>query len=193
MNYIDFEKIEQKYKKLISIAKEYMKKIQDYEHNIYHMYDVVSYTKELINHLNLDIYESINLDVCIISAYWHDVGRIKINEGHEKLSAEMLKQEMVKLEVDNDLIDMCYKAIEKHKWNMTPETTEGLIIKDADKLAWLGLGRWKECLNNHQNIDLIVDQLYNLKENILYFEESKKIYDIEVIKLIKFLYSYSFK
>ena len=63
--------------------------IKDYEYNINHMNDVVSYTKELLNNINLEI----NIDVCIISAYWHDVGRIKINEGHEKLSAEMLKEE----------------------------------------------------------------------------------------------------
>ena len=63
--------------------------IKDYEYNINHMNDVVSYTKELLNNINLEI----TIDVCIISAYWHDVGRIKINEGHEKLSAEMLKEE----------------------------------------------------------------------------------------------------
>ena len=63
--------------------------IKDYEYNINHMNDVVSYTKELLNNINLEI----KIDVCIISAYWHDVGRIKINEGHEKLSAEMLKEE----------------------------------------------------------------------------------------------------
>ena len=42
-----------------------MKSINDYEHNINHMNDVVSYTKELLNFLNRDI----DIDVCIISAY----------------------------------------------------------------------------------------------------------------------------
>ena len=80
MNNIDFTKIEKKHNRLIEKAREYMKSIKDYEHNINHMNDVVSYTKELLNSLNRDI----DIDVCIISAYWHDVGRIKINEDHEK-------------------------------------------------------------------------------------------------------------
>ena len=70
MNNINFTQIEQKYNKLIETAKGYMKSIKDYEHNINHMRDVVSYTKELLNIIDLEI----NIDVCIISSYWHDVG-----------------------------------------------------------------------------------------------------------------------
>ena len=184
MNNIDFIKIEQKYNKLIEIAREYMKSIKDYEHNINHMNDVVSYTKELLNTMDIEI----NIDVCIIGAYWHDVGRTKINEGHEKLSAEMLKEEMKKLKYDDEFIDKCYKAIENHKWNMHPQTIEGLLLKDADKLAWLGLGRWNDCLNNHQKLDSIIKLLPKLRNEILYFEESKKIYDKDIIKLIELLY-----
>lgn len=184
MNSIDFTKIEKKHNRLIDIAREYMKSIKDYEHNINHMNDVVSYTKELLNYVNRDI----DIDVCIISAYWHDVGRTKVNEGHEKLSAEMLKEEMKKLGYDDKIIDKCYKAIEKHKWNMHPQTIEGLLLKDADKLAWIGLGRWKDCLNNHQKLDSIVKVLPNLRNEILYFEESKKIFDRDIIKLIYLLY-----
>ena len=185
MNNINFTQIEQKYNKLIEKATEYMKNIKDYEHNINHMDDVVSYTKKLLNNINLEI----NIDVCIISAYWHDVGRIKINEGHEKLSAEMLKEEMKKMKYDENLIDDCYKAIENHKWNMHPRTIEGLLVKDADKLAWLGLGRWNDCLNNHQKLDSIINLLPKLRNEILYFNESKEIYDRDIIRLIKLLYN----
>lgn len=185
MNNIDFIKIEQNHSKLIEIAKEYMMNIKDYEHNINHMNDVVSYTKELLNTVDLEI----NIDVCIISAYWHDVGRIKTDKGHEKLSAEMLKKKMEQLRYNDDLIDECYKTIENHKWNMQPQTTEGLILKDADKLAWIGLGRWRECLNNYQNLDSIINLLPRLRNEILYFDESKRIYDRDIIELIKLLYN----
>ena len=134
----DYNEIENKYHELIQKAKEYMKNITDYEHDISHMYDVVNYTKELLNSIELDV----DKDVCVISAYWHDVGRIKINEGHEKLSAQMLKEEMINRGHDNKFISKCCLAIENHKWNMQPTTTEGLIVKDADKLAWIGIGRW---------------------------------------------------
>lgn len=184
MNNINFTQIEQKYNKLIETAKGYMKSIKDYEHNINHMRDVVSYTKELLNIIDLEI----NIDVCIIGSYWHDVGRIKIDEGHEKLSAVMLKEEMKKLNYDNELINECYKAVENHKWNMQPQTTEGLLLKDADKLAWLGLGRWNDCLNNHKKLDSIINLLPKLRNEILYFNESKKIYDRDIIELIKLLY-----
>lgn len=174
-----------KHNDIIDIAKKYMQGINDYEHNINHVNDVVYYTKELIKNLDLDVDE----EVCIISAYWHDVGRIKVNEGHEKESAQMLKETMEQYNYDSSLIDKCYKAIENHKWNMMPETTEGLVLKDADKLAWIGKGRWESCINNNQELDSIIELLPKLRNEILYFDESKRIYDRDIIKLIKLLYN----
>ena len=180
-----FDEIEDKHKDIINIAKKYMQSINDYEHNINHINDVVYYTKMLIERLNIEI----NVDVCVISSYWHDVGRIKVNNGHEKVSAEMLKETMKQYNYDSSLIDSCYKAIENHKWSMTPETTEGLIVKDADKLAWIGKGRWESCIKNNQRLDTIVELLPKLRNEILYFDESRKIYDDDIIELIKLLYN----
>lgn len=181
----NFLKIEEKHKDLIEIAIKYMSSINDNEHNIMHVMDVVNYTKELINLIN----GNIDKEVCIIAAYWHDVGRIKLDIGHEKLSAEMLKENMKKLNYELDFIDKCYSTIEKHKWNMTPTTKEGLIVKDADKLSFLGKGRWKECLRDNQKLDSIIELLPILRNEILYFEESRKIYDRDIINLVKMLYS----
>lgn len=178
------EEIENKHRNIIDIAKKYMGSIKDNEHNINHMIDVVNYTKELLELISGDI----DREVCIISAYWHDVGRTKITNGHEKLSAEMLKEELEKCGYEKNFIMKCYKAIENHKWNMTPETIEGLIVKDADKLAWLGTGRWESCLNSGQDLDVLIELLPELKDNILYFNESKKIYDRDIINLINILY-----
>lgn len=185
----DYNEIENKYHELIQKAKEYMKNITDYEHDISHMYDVVNYTKELLNSIELDV----DKDVCVISAYWHDVGRIKINEGHEKLSAQMLKKEMINRGYDNKFISKCCLAIENHKWNMQPTTTEGLIVKDADKLAWIGIGRWNSCLKNGQHLNYIIKALPKLKNEILYFNESKNIYDRDIVKLVELLYNYNLK
>ena len=185
----NYNEIENKYHELIQKAKEYMKNITDYEHDISHMYDVVNYTKELLNSIELDV----DKDVCVISAYWHDVGRIKINEGHEKLSAQMLKEEMINRGDDNKFISKCCLAIENHKWNMQPTTTEGLIVKDADKLAWIGIGRWNSCLKNGQHLNYIIKALPKLKNEILYFNESKNIYDRDIVKLVELLYNYNLK
>ena len=183
------EEIENKYKDIIDIAKKYMSSIKDNEHNINHMIDVVNYTKELLELIN----ENIDREVCIISAYWHDVGRIKLTNGHEKLSAEMLRDELERRGYEENFIMKCYKAIENHKWNMTPETIEGLIVKDADKLAWLGNGRWESCLNSGQDLDALIELLPKLKDNILYFNESKKIYDRDIVNLVNILYKRIYK
>lgn len=182
---MSYEAIENKYKEIIETAKEYMSTMTDPEHDINHMNDVVKYTKELLDVLNDD---QIDKEVCLISAYWHDVGRISKGAGHEILSAEMLKEEMEKYNYDNTLIASCYKAIEKHKWNMMPETKEGLVIKDADKLAWLGKGRWETSLDKHYPLDTLMDLLPKLKDDILYFEEAKKIYDRDIVNLVTMLY-----
>ena len=177
--------IELKYEKLINKAKEYMSQITDYEHDINHMQDVVNYTYELLEKLKIDV----DNEVCIIAAYWHDVGRIKCIEEHEKASAEMLKEEMEKEKYNHYFIDKCDLAIVNHKWNMTPKTNEGLVVKDADKLAWIGKERWKTCLINNQKLDSIISLLPKLKNEILIFEESKSIYDRDIIKLVDLLYS----
>lgn len=185
----NFNKIESRYEHLINKAKNILDGIDDYEHNLNHTLDVVNYTKELINILNIDV----DIDVCIISAYWHDVGRIELDQGHEQLSALMLKEEMLKENYDMNLIDKCYKAIINHKWNMQPSIVEGLIIKDADKLAFLGINRWNECLNHHYKLDNIIKLLPQLKNEILYFEESKVLYDKLMIDLVNLLYNKIFE
>lgn len=181
---MNYELIEKKYKELIDIAKSYMNSIEDYEHNMSHVVDVVNYTKELLDNIN----ENIDKEVCIISAYWHDVGRIKDPANHEKISAELLKEEMVNRNFDNTFINKCYEAIVNHKWNMTPNTIEGLLIKDADKLAWLGINRWKECLSHNQKLDSIINLLPDLRDKILYFDYSRTVYDRDIVNLLKLLY-----
>ena len=178
--------IEVKHSKLINKAKEYISTITDYEHDTNHMEDVVKYTYELLDKLEIEV----DNEICIIGAYWHDVGRTKCNEGHEKVSAEMLKEEMEKLGYDKDFINKCCISIENHKWNMTPKSNEGLIIKDADKLAWIGKGRWNACIKNNQQLDSIIYSLPDLRNEILHFEESKKIYDRDIVKLVEILYKY---
>ena len=108
-------------------------------------------------------------------------------DGHEKRSAEKLQAELKKQNYPQSFIAKCYAAIEKHKYNMAPTTVEGKIIKDADKLAWLGLGRWQSCLQHGQRLDSILELLPRLRNEILYFDESKQIYDEEMVKLVQFL------
>lgn len=72
------------------------------------MIDVVNYTYKILGNISHD---NINIDACIISSYYHDVGRLYQSNSHEQLSAIMLKEEMIKLGYNDDLINTCYNAI----------------------------------------------------------------------------------
>jgi HD superfamily phosphodiesterase len=186
MNYID---IENKHKALIDTAINYLNQITDKEHDLNHTIDVVNFTKLILDKIDIDV----NIEACIISAYWHDVGRLKKPQGHELLSATMLKEEMLKNNYPNNLIETCYKAIENHKWNMKPKTPEGLVIKDADKIAYIGPNRWQSIINNKKRIDEIISLLPEIRNNILYFSISKEIYDEFMVKLVIYLYNKIFE
>jgi HD superfamily phosphodiesterase len=184
----DFSKIENKYSKLILEATEIMKKVPDPKHSLSHMESVVKYTKEIL----VGVPEA-DVEVCILSSYWHDVGRIKGEKGHALLSAEMLKQELFNQNYPESFIEKCYLAICKHGWNEYPETIEGKIIRDADKIDFVGIGRWKSCIDNDCKFHKILEILPVLRKDILEFEISKEIYDREVGKLVGYLHDVIFK
>ena len=95
-----YEEIYIKNKKLIDAAIEQTKKCDnDPLHFIGHTIDVVNYVKELLEKIPA------NKEICIISAYWHDVGRSIIDKGHEEESGRMIKEEMSKLGYDNKMIE----------------------------------------------------------------------------------------
>ncbi len=176
----------QKYEKLINRAKDIMGGFKDPEHSLNHIYDVLNLLDRILEKMGNKY--AYNKEVCYISVWWHDVGRSIEAEGHEKLSAEMLKKEMIKDNYDEEFIESCYKAIVHHKWNMKPETIEGEILRDADKLAWIGLNRWEECLDSNFEMDSILNLLPKLRNDVIYFNESKEVYDELIIEFINLLY-----
>ncbi|MFV0275523.1 MAG: HD domain-containing protein [Bacilli bacterium] len=189
MSKFKLEKIINDNKKLIDKSKEYMNTITDFEHNSNHIEDVIKYLIDIMHNIDNDF----DAEVCIISAYWHDVGRTIQEDNHEKISAEMLKEEMMNLGYNETIIEKCFNAVPFHKWNMTPKTIEGNILKDADKLAWLDVGRWSSCINNNQKLDAIINLLPKLRNEILFFEYSKKIYDMEIVNILSLLYDEVYK
>lgn len=76
---------------------------------------------------------------------------------------------------------------------MEPKSIEGKILKDADKLSFLGINRWNNCIRNNYKLIEIIQLLPKLKNEILCLDESKKIYDEAMIVLIKFLHDYIIK
>lgn len=182
-----FNEIENKYGKLIKKATDIMEKVPDPKHSVSHMQSVVKNVKEILtSELNAD------REVCILAAYWHDVGRINGEKGHALLSAEMLKQELINENFNSDFIEKCYLVISEHSWKAHPKTIEGKIIRDADKIDFVGISRWKFCIENNIKFYKILDMLPILRNEILELDISKKIFDRKIGNLIRYLHDIIF-
>lgn len=187
MNKEEYDLIIQKHKSLIDKAIQIMKTVEDIRHSLAHVESVVKYTMEILAHE-----ENADKEICIISAYWHDVGRSIQAKGHALISANMLKEEMEKQQYDKAFIEQCYLAIYKHSWKEMPETLEGRIIRDADKIDFVGLDRWKKAIETKKRFAKIIENLPILRNDILQLEISKKIYDREMVRLVKYLHDIIF-
>ncbi len=177
-----YEEIYIKNKKLIDAAIEQTKKCDnDPLHFIGHTIDVVNYVKELLEKIPA------NKEICIISAYWHDVGRSIIDKGHEEESGKMIKEEMSRLGYDNKMIEECYSAVINHKRDSIPPTIEGKIVRDADKIAYIGKNRWKRCMEEKPEAldEIITVYLPILRDKILRLEYSKELFDRDMNSYIK--------
>ncbi len=181
--YNKFEQIEEKNKILIKKAIEIMKQVSDPKHSLSHMESVVQYTKEILENV-----EEADKEICLISAYWHDVGRSVQEKGHAKLSADMLQEEMQNLGYDEEIIQKCYLAIYKHSWKEEPATLEGKIIRDADKIDFVGIGRWKQCIETNCKFNKILQLLPTMRKELLELESSKEIFDREIGNLVVYLH-----
>lgn len=184
----EFKQIEEKNKILIEKAIEIMKQVTDQKHALSHVEAVVNYTKEILTQVN-----EADKEVCIISAYWHDIGRIEGAKGHAQISADRIQEEMRRLSYPEEMIEKCYLAIYKHSWKEEPETLEGIIIRDADKIDFVGIGRWKECIETNCKFDKIPKMLPTMRKEILKLDCSKEIFDREIGKLVGYLHDQVFK
>lgn len=177
-----YEEIYTKNKKIIDIA---IKKLglceKDPLHFVGHTIDVVNYVKELLEKIPA------NEEICIIAAYWYDVGRTMVDKGHEEESGRILKEEMIKLKYNDEMIEQCYLAVVNHKRNCIPQTIEGKIVRDADKIAYIGRNRWKRCIeeNPHALDEIVEVYLPILRDEILRLEYSKEIFDRDMNSYIK--------
>lgn len=177
-----YEEIYHKNKKLIEIAIEKIKVCEnDSLHFIGHTIDVVNYVKELLEQIPA------NKEICIIAAYWHDVGKSVTDKGHEEESGRILKEEMAKLGYSNEMIEQCYLTVVNHKRKCIPPTIEGKIVRDADKIAYIGKNRWKRCIEEEPDaLDEIIEvYLPILREEVLRLECSKKLFDRDMNSYVK--------
>ena len=99
----------------------------------------------------------------------------------------MLKEEMEKLGYNNEMINACYLAVINHKRSSNPETIEGKIVRDADKIAYIGKNRWERCIKeNPECLNEIIDiYLPVLRNDLLRLECSKRLFDRDMKSYIQ--------
>jgi len=120
-----------------------------------------------------------NADVVVVSAWWHDTGRIIGNEEHEKRSALMASEDLENRGIDRIFCRQVYLAIAHHRYDMHPVTLEGTIIRDADKLALLDPKRWQNAIDDkaYHKFEHTINILPTLKNDVLRLKSSKDLYD----------------
>lgn len=154
---------------------------------MHHVNDVINKIQKLLTLVETDV----DVSVCIIAAYWHDVGRIVVDDSHEVMSSEMLRATMISIgKYSEDFINKCTDAVRCHgRYTNLPESIEGIILRDSDKLAYIGINRWSFALDSLVDMNKTFVVLDNARNKMLLLEESKILWDIEVRKLIEYLYN----
>ncbi|CAN5669002.1 HD domain-containing protein [soil metagenome] len=164
-------------------AQNYLRQIDDVAHDIGHGRRTAQ-NAVIIGHAMG--YE--NLDVLALCGLWHDVGRLIDPPDHERISAEMARDSVKRLGADGELCSTVYRAIVNHKYSMVPETLEGHIVRDADKLDWLSCERWEACISVGQEEHLCTSasrlpQLYDY----LKLAPSQRLYEARIEEFMSYI------
>lgn len=175
---MNIEQIKDKYKDLINKALTIAESFGDPIHGIVHIEGVVENTVLL-----LEKYPDADIEVCILSAYWHAIARKGGKEGYRLRSAKMLKEELIKLNCSEEFIDQCFRAICMECSKNIPGTIEENIVKDAENIDAIGVKRWQACVEKDVRTPRIIP---TIRENLI-LEYSKEIYDKRAEAWIEYL------
>lgn len=168
------------YKKSLAEAKKLMRLIDD-PHGKSHTKAVAKNSIIIGKKLNYQ-----DLKLLKLAAYWHDTKKPS-GEKAEQLSAQAAKENLLSLGENEETSQKIYDAIILHKWNMMPKTLEGKIIRDADKLDFISIKRYKKAKQkNDKYIKLITPLLPKLRD-LFSYEITKKLYDKRVKKFNKII------
>jgi predicted metal-dependent HD superfamily phosphohydrolase len=148
----------------------------DASHGLDHAERVLKYSLEIAkNHPEVD------LDALVLACWWHDVGRIYGDKGHQKMSADMVEKELPNYDFDSQFIEKVSEAIVNHSSHaaVDPSNVEGKILKDADKLEYLTPTRWENSAkeNFFHYFDPAIREIPGIRNKLLFFDESRIVYD----------------
>ena len=169
-------------KESISRAKNYYKNHGDPVHDFSHIQRVVNNAKLIARHVEYQ-----NPELIELAAYWHDVARTKGLEDHEEPGARMARQDLISRGFGDKPANLVYEAIRSHRLSDRPVSLEGQIIRDADKLDFISVERWKKGLQAKQ-YDYLLAMLTKLEEfpATLQLPHSKQLYAERLPKFMKY-------
>jgi HD superfamily phosphodiesterase len=102
---------------------------------------VWNHTKRVIKNLFIIKGEGCDFDLkkTIIAAIIHDIGYIKVIEGHERVSTQIMKTALDKMWDHQTINEVCH-IVESHQFNgaMKPQTNDAMALHDADILDFSG-------------------------------------------------------
>lgn len=177
-----------KFKNIISWSKSTMNLLKsNYDHNYNHIKDVVVFSKKIIKKLkqkqpSLEVDTEV-LELCV---YMHDIGRVIQSHNHEEIGGNMTYGILMFNGFSEEVSLRCKQIISEHAWLTKPTTLEAMILKDSDKLGYIGLNRWKECDKHSFSSNGLISRLDILRDNLI-LQESKEVFDGELPKFKKFL------
>lgn len=168
------------YSQSITEAKNRIRRMERADFTFEHSRRVAGYAREIAAH-----FPEVNAELIEAAAWWHDTGRGIDEDDHEQISAEMASASLRRLGGEKELCGKMYNAIVYHKWSMQPETLEGEIVRDADKLDFYSIQRWKYYREegDYESLHKYARTLPGFREDFLHLEPSKKIFDRILPKL----------
>lgn len=166
---------------------------QDIFHDIAHHARVQMLAHELIHDESL---VEINLDVIDIVCWWHDVELVdqEVVEGERvvNVTARYISQKCNK---DSEVV---FDAINFHEFGQSPQSQEGKVLQDADKLEILSLVRWMRAQDALATGEIdkkyVLQVAQDVKDNWLpkmlsryHFDFSKKWHEEHEWKILKII------
>jgi uncharacterized protein len=122
------------------VKNQLIKKLMDLDpklsyHTINHTLDVLKQAERIAKEENIQ--DERNLYLLKLAALYHDSGFLKVYDGHEEMSCQIILKDAAQLDINENELQFIQKLIMATKLSNKPHTHLEKILRDAD-LDYLG-------------------------------------------------------